>query len=263
MTDSISGSWLEIVLFNAQVAGWCMRPSCTTCGCLEFRHAYWTGAVQQAGMSARIESPRHPRDLLAAFSSAEREVIVRTLVAGLRQLPPRWCHSEGFRAIIIDLDPPLIQLGVPMVLDTELYDTPAAEGLARMRAHASKLSEERRRNEAFNSPQAVEERKRVDRTRKAAEHALRLSETHWRNTQRLELLANLARLSIAERLSQFALDQTLNLDCVSAELIPGEDNDLNDMEMAKAVILVARIGQRKGAWGRLRRLIENWLQTEV
>ena len=68
--------------------------------------------------------------------------------------------------------------------------------------------------------------------------------------------------STAERLSRFATDPALTLDCVSAELIPAQERDLIDLEMAYAVALVARIGRRKGAWGRLRRMIEHRLETE-
>ncbi len=261
MTNSNSGSWLEVVLIRAQDAGWCVQPYCTTCGSFEFRLAYWREAAQQAGMDIQINHAHHPRDFFAAFTTVEREVIVRTLVAGLRQLPPRWCHSDAFQTIIIDLDPPFIRHGVPITLDSELRATPAGEELTRMRAHTSRLSEERARREAFNSPQAVEERKRVDREKRATEHAHRLSEMDRRKNQRLELLMDLTRLSIAERLTRFAIDETLNLDWVSNELITAEESDLNDLEMAKAVALVARIGRRKGAWGRLRRLIEHRLTT--
>lgn len=255
MTSCDSDSWLEAVLVGAHDAGWCTRPYCTTCGCLEFRHAYWAAAARQAGIFTRVEPARHPRDLLAVFSSTEREVVVRTLVAGLRQLPPRWCSSEPFRTIIIDLDPPLILHGLPIAIDADLADTPAGEGLAKMRAHAKRLSEERERHEAFSTPKAVEERKRVRREERARLHTLRQSETARRNSERLDLLASLVRLSVAKRLSQFATNPTLNLDCVSAELIPAQERDLIDFEMEKAVALVARIGRRKGAWGRLRRMI--------
>jgi len=262
MTNGDSGGWLEAVLVGAQDARWCMRPYCTTCGCLEFRLAFWAAAAREAGMAIRFVSARHPQDFLAGFSGTDREVIVRTLVAGLRQLPPQWSDSEAFRTIIIDLDPPMILHGVPMALDSELSGTPAGEGLARMRAHAEGVRAERERREAYESPRAVEERKRVKREQRASAHALRQSETRRRNAERLELLAALARLSAAERLSRFATDPALKLDCVSAELIPAQERDLIDLEMAKAVALVARIGRRKGAWGRLRRMIEHRLKTE-
>jgi hypothetical protein len=229
---------------------------------LEFRRAYWIAAAQRAGIGTRFESAGHPRGFLEGLSSAEREAIVRALVAGLRSLPPSWSHSEGFRTIIIDLDPPLIRHGVLMSLDTELSATPAGEALARMRAHAQWRSTERQRREAYESPQAVEERKRVKREQKARAHALRQSQTRKRSTERLELLAALARLSVGERLSRFAMDPALNLDWVHAELIPAQESDVVDMEMAKAIALITRIGRRRGGWGRLGRMIEQRLGTE-
>ena len=65
-------------------------------------------------MVSRFNSARHLRDILEGISAAEREVLVRTLVAGLRELPPMWSDSEAFRTIIIDLDPPLFLHGVFM-----------------------------------------------------------------------------------------------------------------------------------------------------
>lgn len=213
-------------------------------------------------MGSRFESACHPRDFFEAFSRSEREVIVRTLVTGLRQLPPKWSDSEAVRTIIIDLDPPLIRHGVPLALDSELSATPAGEVLARMRSHAERISAERERREAYESPQAAEERKRARREMRANAHTIRQSQARRRNAERLELLAALARLSAAERLSRFAMDPTLNLDWVSTELIPAQDRVVVDLETEEAVALVARIGRRKGAWGRLRRMIEHRLKTE-
>lgn len=258
MTNGERCGWLEAVLVNARDARWCTRPYCTTCGCLEFRRALWTAAARQAGVgTARIESARHPRGFFEDFSAGEREAIVRSLVAGLRQLSPHWIDSEAFRTIIIDLYPPLIKHGVPIALGTELSATPAGQGLARMEAHAESIRAERARREAYESPQAVEERKRVKREKKAIAHANRQSETCRRNAERLELLAALARLSPAERLSRFAMDMALKLDCVSAELIPAQERDLIGLDKAKAAALLARIGRRKGPWGHLRRMLEH------
>lgn len=264
MTSRDASGWLEAVLVGAQGAGWCMRPYCTTCGCVEFRRAYWAAAARQAGIASRFESARLPRDFFVGVSAVERDVLVRTLIAGLRELPPIWSNSDAFRTIIIDLDPPLILHGVPMALDTELHSTPAGEALARMRAHSEEARARRDRQQAYESPQAVEERKRVEREKRAIAHASRQSETRRRNAERLELLAAaLARLSPAERLSRFATDPALKLDCVSAELIPAQERDLVDLEKGMAVALLARIGWRKGPWGRLRRMLEHLVRAEA
>ncbi|MBT9154985.1 MAG: hypothetical protein DDT39_01675 [Firmicutes bacterium] len=229
---------------------------------MEFRRAYWAAAARQAEMVSWFDSARLPRDLLVGISAAEREVLVRTLVAGLRELPPMWSDSEAFRTIIIDLDPPLLLHGVPMSLDTELSGTPAGKALARMRAHAEETRARWEWQRAYESPQAVEERKRVNREMRAIAHVRRQSETRRRNTERLQLLAALARVSPGERLSRFATDPALKLDGVSAELIPTQERDLIDLETGKAVALLARIGRRKGAWGCLRRMLERHLRDD-
>lgn len=181
-------------------------------------------------------------------------------VEGIEEL----CEGSSDRASecpnVTDVPYPPVH-GVLMALDSELSGTPAGDALARMREHAERIIAERKRREAYESPQAVEERKRVKREQRAIAHALRQSETRRRNAERLELLAALARLSAAERLSLFAKDAALKLDCVPAQLIPAQESDLNDLGMETAVALVARIGRRKGAWGRLRRMIEHQLKT--
>ena len=263
MMNRDSNSWLEAVFVDAQDGGWCVRPYCTTCGCLEFRQTYWAVAAQQIGMRITQDKSTHrARGFLEGFSSGEREAIVQSLVAGLRQLSPQWSDSEAFRTIIIDLDPPFLKCGVPMVLDAELSATPAGEELGRIREHAKWLRAEREELEAYDSPEAVEERKRVRLVEKARAHAFRQSQKRERDAERLDLLAALARLPIAERLSWFAMDPAVKLDCVSPELIPAQESDIVDLEMAAAVALIARIDRRKGKWGRLRRLIEHRLKPE-
>ena len=83
---------------------------------------------------------------------------------------------------------------------------PLGEALAQMREDAEEAEVRWELRSAYESPQAITERKRVKREERATAHARRQSETRRRNTERLELLAALARLSPAERLSQFATD---------------------------------------------------------
>lgn len=263
MTSHDSGGWLEALLVDARDARWCTRPYCTTCGSMKFRQALWAEAARQAGVgTARLESACHPRNLLKGFTADEREATVRALVAGLRQLPPEWGDTEAFRTIITDLHPPLITHGIPMVLATDLSGTPASEGLARMEAHDQSMRAERALRKAHESPEAAEERKRVKRAEKARAHSLRQSQARERNAERLELLAAMAPLSVVERLSWFALDSELNLDWVSPELIPAPEGELVDLKVATVVALIARIGRRRGEWGRLRRMLEHRLKAE-
>jgi hypothetical protein len=254
------GGWLEAVLDGAQDARWCTRPSCTMCAAMDFRRAYWAAAARQAGITGRFESARLPGEIFTGISDVERQVLVRTLVAGLRELSPTLTDSEAFRTIVVDLDPPLIRHGVPIGLDTALSGTPAGEALGRMRAHARAQDEVRERRLAYESPQAVEERRRAKREERAAAHAQRLSKKRLTDSVRVQLLETLARLSPGERLSRFATDAALNLDSMPVELIPAQEMDLTDLERTQAIALLTRIGRRRGPWSRLRLLLEKSLR---
>lgn len=262
MTHRNRVGWLEAVLIRAQRERWCTKPYCTTCGALQFRWAYWTAAAREAGIDIKFDSAPRPRDLFAGVSAADREVLVRTLVSGLRALPPRWCGSQAFETLISDLDPPLLRHGVAIALGAELSGTPAGEVWEEMRADAREARARRKQQEAYESPEAVAERRRLKSEAKAIAHARRQSESRRRNAERLELLAALARLSPTERLSRFATDPALNLDSVSHELIPMQEGELVGLEETTATALIARIGRRKGEWGRLRRLLEHRLEAD-
>ncbi|GIV62825.1 MAG: hypothetical protein KatS3mg045_0164 [Bellilinea sp.] len=129
-----------------------------------------------------------------------------------------------------------------------------------MREHAAKIEERRKQREEYESRQAIEERRRIKREQKAIAHAQRQLVTRQRNAERLELLEALAHISPAERLIRFATDMTFKLDCISADLIPAQEQDLIALDKETSIALINRIGQRKGAWGRLRRLLERRLK---
>jgi hypothetical protein len=246
--------WLEAILVDAQEDRLCTDSFCTTCGCLEFRRTYWAAAARQAGIAGSFESARMPKDIFEGVSVTEHRVLVQTLIAGLRELSPMWTASEAFRVIIIDLDPPLLKHGIPMVLDKELSGTPAGEALRQMRAYDAEERAQFDRRSAYESPQAVAERKRVRRVEKTAAQPRRQQEKRQRDLKRSEMLGYLARLSPTDRLARFATDRRLNLDSVPAELIPTHGIDL---EKSLVEELLARIDRRRGPWGRLRRMFEN------
>lgn len=102
MENPHSKSWLEGLLEYARDANWCVRPYCTTCGCMEFRRAYWAAAARVAGVASRPDY--HAKGVLGGMSAPDRRRIVQTLILGLRELPLIWCGSDAFRTIIIDLD---------------------------------------------------------------------------------------------------------------------------------------------------------------
>jgi hypothetical protein len=60
-----------------------------------------------------------------------------------------------------------------------------------------------------------------------------------------------------DRLVRFACDDTLNLDVVSAELIPTTGINREKLEEGLTEKLLSRIDHRRGAWGRLRCLLQN------
>lgn len=261
MSDHRPSHWLAELLDRARIARWCTRTLCTTCGCLEFRRAFWAAAAGQAGIEVGVDDvAHHPYDSLAAVSTGDRVAILGIIVAAMRALPPRWTQSEAFRTIIIDLDRLLMRHGVPMALEPELSGTPAGEALARMRAHSEEVRARRVQQEAYNAPAAAEDRRRAERQIKAVAHAMRQSETRRKNAERIELLAILARLAPVERLVRFATDPALVLDCVSVELIPAHERDLIDLDNQTAVALVEKIGRRRGPWGRLRRMLERFAE---
>lgn len=216
---------------------------------MDFRRAFWAAAAREGNINAKFDMARVPRDLLAAVLSTDRELLVQSLVTGLRELPTVWTHYSAFRMIISDLDV-LTRYYVPMMIDIELSGTPAGEAVARMRADMERSIARRERQR-----EDIAEQKRIKREQRAIAHADRVVETRRKNAIRLELLATLAQLSPAERLSRVASDPAIRLDCVSADLIPSQKRDLIDLSKGDAATLLVRIGQRKGPWGQLRRML--------
>ena len=262
MTQHYSGSWLEALINKAEKSRWCTRPYCTTCGCSKFRLALWGEAMLQAGAgSERPHSSPDPRDRLNALSQSERARTVGAVIAGLRQLAEHCCNTEAIRTILIDLFPLMLMHGVGLSLATELSGTPAGRCLARMIAHEQAVQKARNQHEAYERPEAVKERVRVRKAEKAQAHSLRQSQGQARAAARQELLAALGRLSASERLVRFAVDSLLNIDSVSHDLIPVESGVVSSLDRATALTLLARVGQRKGAWDGLRRALETQLSA--
>lgn len=256
MTNREDVCWLESVLVRARNAGWCTRPYCTTCMCGEFRHAVWATAARRAGIDCNIETVRLPHNMIAGISNEDREAVFQTVIAGLQELPPRWTDSDAFRIVMMDTESLLRRYRAPSVLYAALSGTAAGEALARMCTHSREVQAEREQRRVYESPQAAQERSRLKREQRAIAHTSRQAETRRKNAERSELLAALARLSPVERLSRFAKDPALILDSVSAELIPAQKRDLVGLGKAEAAALIARIDRRKGAWGRLRDMLE-------
>ena len=256
MSTNTSNNWLDDIFQQAERSRWCTRPFCTTCGCQEFRPAYWSMAARHAGVAVR-QPVRHARDVLRGLSQTEVEAVVRSLVAGLRGLSQQWCGSDGLRTIMVDLDPPLLMHGVALDLARELAFTPAGAALMRMRAHEEQRRQERARREAYESPEAVEQRMRDEAERRAQQHAARQAEAAERGAERLRLLEQLAAMSPPQRLARFATDGGLNLDLIPQDLVPTRHADVAALDPQVAQALVGRIGGRRRAWGRLRREIES------
>lgn len=261
MENYQAASWLEIILEEARVANWCVRPFCTTCGGMEFRRAYWAAAARQAGVASRLGY--HAKGVLGAMPAPDRKKIAQILIDGLRELPPRWCGCDAFRTIMIDLDSGFRSFDGFETLDTLLAGSAAGNALALMRAHAEQVYAERKRREEYESPLAAEERKRAKREERARKHSLRQSESRRKNQERLDLLRALARIPAAHRLLELAINPLLTPEAIPIELIPTEDSELLGVGSPTLEVLLTRIGQRKGRWGRFRQLIEKRLKTEL
>jgi hypothetical protein len=252
--------WLNDVFHQAEESRWCTRPYCTTCGCHKFRSAYWCIAAQRAGI-ATPSIALYPRELLNGLLVHEVDAVVRSLISGVRGLRLEWCNSQSFQTVLIDLDSTPNRISGAISLLDELSGTPAFAALRRIHAHARERSDARRRRETFESPEAVEERRRIEQQRRASQHADRQAETAARNVDRMKLLEQLAGLPTMQRLVKFATDVKLNLDCIPDELIPTQSSDVMGVDPVLSKALLDRIGNRRAAWGRLRRVIEQQFGT--
>ena len=228
---------------------------------MEFRRAYWAAGAREAGVLIRPEY--HARKVLGGMSVVDRKMITKTIIAGLRGLPMMWCGSEVFRTIIIDLDSGLRVTGASEPLDTLLSGSPAGDALAHMRAHSEGVSAERKRREEYESPQAVAERKRIKREERARKHSLRQSESRQRSQERLILLRALARVPARDRILEMAINPLLIPGSIPVELLPTQESELIGVGSPTLEVLLLRIGQRKGPWGRFRQMIEKHLKTKT
>lgn len=226
---------------------------------MKFRRAYWAAAAREVGLEGCFKPARLPREILAGVSATDHNSLVQALLAGLRDLRSSATESDAFRTIILDLDPLFIKHGVATSLDSALSGTPAGAALGRMRAHADLLRTKRAQLSAYESPPAIEARQRAKRERRAAVQAQRRLDKQRRDLARRELLQKLSGMSPSERLSRFVSDPELIFDTVPAELVAIPDTDLADLNEADAIALISRIGERRGAWGRLRRLLKERL----
>jgi len=257
--------WLVDTLEYAQDSGWCIRPWCGTCGSLEFRRAIWKTAAQQAGINSNFDVVHQSWKILKGVRIEDLEQLIRALVAALRELPSRLADptSDAFKVIMIDLDSQQVREKTSLNIDAMLYGTYAGAALERMRAHHEEVLAERERQKEYESPRAVEERRQIKRERIAAAHALRQAATLKKNSERLELLDTLARMSSTKRLSYIATTPDLNIDMVADELVPKDRTELKDLEKEHTVTIIEKIDRRKGAWGHLRRGLEKRLNAET
>jgi hypothetical protein len=248
-------NWLEIVFHKAYAARWCTRPFCTTCGCQEFRRAYLSAAAMQAGLPVRFQAPRHPREVLAECSAPDRQLLVETLIEGLRGVSAEWSSSDAMQAVMVDLRSIRRDRMAAADLESRQGDTPAGGGLMRIRQQAQRRLE----HEQFNSARAVEERERLRREQAAQRHEARQALSRQRGQQRLQLLAALAQLPVPERLSRLARDPSIRLGLVTDAVLAVQPADLAGLDHAEAATLVTQIGRRRGRWRALQRMLERRL----
>jgi len=252
-------NWLEVVFRKADAARWCTRPFCTTCGCQEFRRAYLSAAAMQGGLPVRFQAPRHPREVLAECSAPDQQLLVETLIEGLRGVSAKWSSSDAMQAVMVDLRSIRRDRMAAADLETRLGDTPAGSRLMRMRQQAERQAQRKLEHEQFNSAQTVEERERLRREQAAQRHEARQVLSRQRGQERLQLLAALAQMPVPERLSRLARDPSIRLGLVTDAVLAVQPADLAGLDHAEAEALVTRIGRRRGRWRALQRMLERRL----
>jgi hypothetical protein len=255
-----SESWLEQLFFKAKERRWCISPRCTTCACTEFRSAYLTEARRRAGFPASVHGDarmRHPRELLKELGEEGRAATYETLVCAIRELPREATDGDAFRVISIDLDAPLLSWGVVESLPSRLEGTPAGDALSQMVRHSQARAVTQRRRDEFDSPEATAERRAEAARQNAERDKARRREQQNHNQGRLELLQKLTVMSPTERLEWLATQPpNFPLDSIPAELIA---DGLKDAPISPTLAhnLAKRIGQRRGAWARIRKQLES------
>jgi len=132
-------SWLGQLFRRAAERRWCTRLGCTTCGALEFRNAYLAEALRRAGVAAAFDEveplrTRHPRQLLARLSAADRRTVFFVIVNALATLDEAAVQSDAFWVVCGDLEPPLLRWGIVDTLAERLIGTPAADAIAARRS---------------------------------------------------------------------------------------------------------------------------------
>lgn len=252
-------NWLATIFRRAESDRWCTRPFCTTCGCHRFREEVWNSAAAQAGLAMSYAVPGQFGAALSRCSPAERQALVLAVILGLRGLSREDCSSEAFRTVLVDLERMRFALVPAMDLEFDLAHSPAGDELGRMRRHEERRREERLANERYNSPEAVEERKRLALARSAEQDIRRREARRQRDDDRLNLIAALNAMPVPERLARLAKDEGFPLDAVRDALPIVQEADLVALGRSDAAALAARIGRRRGEWGRLRRMLEGWL----
>lgn len=243
-----SEDWLEEILREGERKQWCVASWCTLHRAGDLRGAYLRRAARFAGIEFRNgELP----DLNSV--SAERAAsMFEALIAGARQIGPRWRDTRALRVILMDLNPPFFRWGVAATLTSLLEGTPAGDELLSMEEHEQRLNVGRSKRRAYENPESVAER-RADAQRQTAERvATRLRDKVERAATRQEFLDRLASMSVAERLVTLAAQEgRFPLDMIPRELVPlGDESESLNAEQRHRLIQL--IGRRKGWWGRLR-----------
>lgn len=162
---------LRELFSEARDRHWCVQPYCTTCGARDYRTAIHANAVAlvEALRSARI------RDLRREFPTLDVQ--------------------DALHLLMMELATPLEPLfGKTPALDSELAGTEAGEYLDNMRRHARAVAEERAQRAAYESPEAVAERRRGKQELRGAQRRAREEQKGEREKQAAAALEALGRL---------------------------------------------------------------------
>lgn len=248
--------WLVEVFLEAQAKGWCVRPHCTTCGAHDFRTAYLRRAARVAGVKVPPTSRIRAREALSLVSPAERTRIFDALVAAARRLNEGLGHSEATRTLLIDLDPPLMKWGVAACLDELLSGTPAGSEYNAMVAHHAMRLREYAAREAYESPDAVEKRRKEAKRQTADRVRARRIDKEARDSARQSYLEQLASMTDEQRLLELAAEENrFPIDVIPGELVPLSDGT-KVLSTDQRQRLIQLIGRRRGNWGELRKSLE-------
>lgn len=255
--------WLGLLIDETVRKRWCLKSDCTTCGAFKFRSAVARRCIRLSGFRP-IE--RHCFDnepLLSGVPINNRGHCFAVLVNGLRQLPEIGfsLSNEESRSQVNATHLLLIELeygGRPEYsgksLDDILHGSWAGSELARMRDHYAREQAWRREQEQYEA--AASQRHQEAKRRRAVKHERRKKKKRERDEFRSNTITKLRAMSPIERLRAIAFETfSLPLEALPPDLAQLDPPLLGGLSWEIRKLLIKRIGSRRGAWGKLLKIL--------